>query len=184
MEELEQRLAITEEKKQELFRNNLGLVLDRDFFHVAFNTDAYLHDFYTQLEEPAMRMVHTYMPTIVAKLPKGGRMCDFGAGPTIHLGVCFRHSVDEIFFADYLPQNRNELVRWINKESNFDWSTVLRTIACHEGAMNSWLTMEEETRSKVRGVLHCDCLKDSSIEYPTDVAEGFDVRFILNTSKS
>uniref|UniRef100_A0A914UTV2 Uncharacterized protein n=1 Tax=Plectus sambesii TaxID=2011161 RepID=A0A914UTV2_9BILA len=82
MEELEQKLGLDEEKKQSMWREELGLVLDREYYPVAFNSDAYLRDFYAQIDDPAMRIIHMFMPLIVAKLPKGGRMCDFGAGPT------------------------------------------------------------------------------------------------------
>ena len=86
-------------------------VLNRDHFHFAFNTNAYLHDFYSKVDEPAMQvktlwlgenaplfsqLILTYLPTIVHRLPKGGKLLDLGAGPTIHVPVAFRNAVDEV----------------------------------------------------------------------------------------
>ncbi|KIH43576.1 hypothetical protein ANCDUO_26415, partial [Ancylostoma duodenale] len=46
-----------------------------------------------------------------------------------------------IYLADYLPQNRRELVRWREEKSDFDWSVPLKMILTQEG--NSWDDLDE-----------------------------------------
>ncbi|VDN23499.1 unnamed protein product [Cylicostephanus goldi] len=43
-----------------------------------------------------------------------GKVLDFGAGPTIHVAASFRNTASEIYLADYLPQNREELNNFSN----------------------------------------------------------------------
>jgi hypothetical protein len=52
--------------------------------------------------------------------------------------------------ADYLPQNRLELSRWLKQESTFNWNSVLRIIATLEGLDGTKCKdMEVKTREKV-----------------------------------
>ena len=104
-------------------------ILDRDHLHYAFNTNAYLNDFYVKVDEPAMQMTLTYLPMIVCRLPKGGKLLDIGSGPTIHVPVAFRNAVDQIYLTDYLPQNRAELMKWYKGESKFNWAKTLNMIS-------------------------------------------------------
>jgi hypothetical protein len=67
-----------------------------------------------------------HLPNLVARIGPIHSLLDFGCGPTIHVAVCFRQSAEHIFLADYLPQNREELARWLEGKSNFDWTSVLR----------------------------------------------------------
>lgn len=56
----------------------------------------------------------------------------------------------QIYLADYLPQNRKELVQWREEKSDFDWSVPLKMILTQEG--NSWDDLDEMialTRKKV-----------------------------------
>lgn len=125
-------------------------ILSRDDFYYAFNTQAYLKDFYSgKIDEAAMRLILAFLPNVVARLTSGLRVLDVGAGPTIHVAVCFRKKADEIYLSDYLPQNREELVRWVRNQSRFDWSTVLKIIATQEGDVEQWHGMELIARRKV-----------------------------------
>lgn len=45
-----------------------------------------------------MQMVLFYLPNIIARLPNCKSLLDFGAGPTIHVAICFRNKVDEVYF--------------------------------------------------------------------------------------
>lgn len=57
----------------------------------------------------------------------------------------------QIYLADYLPQNRDELHKWVNNESKFDWTVPIRMILTREG--KSWDKIPaaiQETREKVR----------------------------------
>lgn len=56
----------------------------------------------------------------------------------------------QIYLADYLPQNREELQRWLGDRSDFDWSETLRKIATSEGTDWSKIKqMEDDARAKV-----------------------------------
>ena len=51
--------------------------------------------------------------------------------------------------ADYLPQNREELNRWLRGESDFDWTSVLKIIALREGI--DWVNIDQlERRAKAK----------------------------------
>ncbi|VDO20236.1 unnamed protein product [Heligmosomoides polygyrus] len=97
-----------------------------------------------------MKMVLTFLPTVVARVGSVKRVLDFGAGPTIHVAASFRNNAAEIYLADYLPQNRRELSRWRDGKSDFDWSQPLKMILTQEG--NTWNDLDEMvalTRKKV-----------------------------------
>ncbi|VDL75118.1 unnamed protein product [Nippostrongylus brasiliensis] len=135
-----------------------------------------LQDFYTKVDDPAMQMVVTFLPNIVARIGEVKRMLDFGAGPTTHVAASFRNQASEIYLADYLPQNRQELKRWSEGKSNFDWSQAFKMILTQEG--NSWNDLDDMialTRKKVCGVFHCDCLTTPSVDLPSDFPGKFDV---------
>uniref|UniRef100_A0A1I7Y0V8 NNMT/PNMT/TEMT family protein n=1 Tax=Steinernema glaseri TaxID=37863 RepID=A0A1I7Y0V8_9BILA len=151
-------------------------VLDRDYFHEEFSTEDYLRDFYTRIDDQAMQFVLNFLPNMVARIGKVDRVLDFGAGPTIHVAVSFRNNAKEIYLADYLPQNRNELLKWHNKSSVFEWNETLKILAKCEGAIYTELsTMEQAARDKVKGIFHCDCFKDPSVDAPNNLLGTFNV---------
>ncbi|CAD5224729.1 unnamed protein product [Bursaphelenchus okinawaensis] len=152
---------VVEEKCQDL--------LTRDSFQTEFDTLAYLKDFYTNVDDPAMQMVLTFLPGMVARLPQLNSVLDFGAGPTIHVAACFRNRAENIYLADYLVQNREELERWLAHRSSFDWAKTLKMIATQEGIPWSKIgEMENDTRQKVKGVFPCNCLDDKVLEAPKE----------------
>lgn len=149
-------------------------LLDRDSFHTEFDTKAYLTDFYTNVDDPAMQMVLTFLPGIVARLPPLNSILDFGAGPTIHVAVSFRNKAEEIYLADYLPQNRKELENWYQNRSNFDWTKTLRMICTQEGQTWSNIPeMEPATRGKVKGIYYCNCHDENVIDAPPQLLGTF-----------
>ncbi|KAK5984235.1 Amine N-MethylTransferase, partial [Trichostrongylus colubriformis] len=151
-------------------------IIDRDKFLTEFRTDAYLRDFYTKVEDPAMQMVLNCLPNIVTRLGNVKRVLDFGAGPTIHVAASFRNQATEIYLADYLPQNRKELSLWCEGRSDFDWSEPLKMILSQEG--NSWSDLDQMialTRKKICGVYHCDCFASPSVEMPAEMQGTFEV---------
>uniref|UniRef100_A0A183BNP1 Nicotinamide N-methyltransferase-like n=1 Tax=Globodera pallida TaxID=36090 RepID=A0A183BNP1_GLOPA len=148
----------------------VGELLDRRHFHEHFDTDAYLKDFYARVDDAAMQMVLFHLPNIVARLGPLPSLLDFGSGPTIHVSVCFRETVDEIYLADYLPQNRAELSRWLDGQSDFDWSAVLRIIAGREAVpFNEMCRMEQKAREKIRAILFCDCHVFPAVQIPDKI---------------
>ena len=154
------------------------IIYTRDHFHTEFDTNAYLTDFYTKIDDPAMQLVLMFLPSIVARLPPRKRLLDFGAGPTIHVAACFRNNVDEIYLADYLPQNRVELQRWKNCESSFDWGAALRMILTREGKdcfPTRVSETESETRAKVRDIYYANCFEQPSIQCGKALEGKFDI---------
>uniref|UniRef100_A0A0N4ZE42 NNMT/PNMT/TEMT family protein n=1 Tax=Parastrongyloides trichosuri TaxID=131310 RepID=A0A0N4ZE42_PARTI len=151
-------------------------LLDRTTIHRDFSTEAYLKDFYANVDDCAMQMVLHYLPHFAARIGKKERLLDFGAGPTIHVPCCFRNYVNEFFLADYLPQNRKELLNWFNNNSDFDWSKPLTMIAnCEMGDLTKLKEMENLARSKVKGIFHCDAFKDPSINCTSSYRKTFDI---------
>ncbi|CAI5450233.1 unnamed protein product [Caenorhabditis angaria] len=151
-------------------------LLDRTTFFTEFSTTAYLEDFYNNVEDPAMQMVLTFLPNIVARVGKIQKILDFGAGPTIHVAACYRETAEEIYLADYLPQNRQELEKWLAGNSNFDWSHPINMILTREGrTLDKKEQVLTETRGKIRGVFHCDCFQNPSTECSQELQGQFDV---------
>ena len=111
-------------------------LLDRTTFFTEFSTNAYLEDFYTKVDDPAMQMVLTFLPNIVARLGKVDKMLDFGAGPTIHVAACFREIA-------------NEVRRWEISSYTLDiCSRSIWPIICHKTAMScvdGWTTRANST---------------------------------------
>ncbi|CAJ0929637.1 unnamed protein product, partial [Mesorhabditis belari] len=151
-------------------------LLDRSTFHEEWKTDLYLKDFYTKVEDSAMQMVLTFLPVVVQRIGPVKRVIDFGAGPTIHVSVCFRNTADELYLADYLPQNRKALQEWFDEKMDFDWSVPLKIIDTREGGNWSNIkNMEPAARKKVKGIYHCDCFEDPAIKCSEDLQGTFNV---------
>ncbi|KRX16942.1 putative methyltransferase -like protein [Trichinella nelsoni] len=182
--------------------NDLPLLTRVDYAW-AFDAKAYLSDFYSSIllhrrdvdgyqigngefspvSDPAMTMMLSVLPIIAERLslkkaPETGitRLLDIGSGPTIHMAVVFRDKVDEIYLSDYLEQNCEQLRLWMQDRKPFDWRSVLGYIAQREGqATLSVEAMEVASRSKLRGVFHCDVFKPGVIDWPDYDGLGFDV---------
>uniref|UniRef100_A0A0K0E3R0 NNMT/PNMT/TEMT family protein n=1 Tax=Strongyloides stercoralis TaxID=6248 RepID=A0A0K0E3R0_STRER len=151
-------------------------LLDRRTIEKDFSTEAYLNDFYANVDDCAMQMVLNYLPQFAARIGKKKRLLDFGAGPTIHVPCSFRNYVDEFFLADYLPQNRKELLNWYNNMSNFNWTKPLQMIAnCEMTDLSKIKEMENLSKSKVKAIIHCDAFKDPSINCHTSYKKSFDI---------
>ncbi|KAL7073220.1 hypothetical protein ACQ4LE_007093 [Meloidogyne hapla] len=147
---------------------NSQIIFNRNHFHEYFDTEAYLKDFYSKVEDPAMQLILFHLPSILARLPtKINNLLDFGSGPTIYVAICFREKAENIFLSDYLPQNKKELNNWLIGNSNFDWSKVFKLIAVHEALPlpTDIVKMEKMTREKVRAILHCDCHISPAIQF-------------------
>lgn len=117
-----------------------------------------------------MRIILHYMPNCVERVPRGGCMLDVGSGPTVHMAFCFRNRVSEIYLSDYNEANRQELNRWWQHQSTFDWSDVTKWIAQNEGIPDKWHEIEEQARSKLRGVLPCNVFNQNVIDSPVQLA--------------
>nr|CAD2144245.1 unnamed protein product [Meloidogyne enterolobii] len=152
------KILKNEEENSDYFSQQI--IFNRNHFHEYFDTQAYLKDFYSKLEDPAMQLILFHLPSIIARLPtKINNLLDFGSGPTIYVAICFREKAENIFLSDYLPQNKKELNNWLSGNSNFDWTKIFKLIAVYEALPlpTDIEKMEKTTKDKVRGILHCDC---------------------------
>lgn len=126
-------------------------------FREQFDTSAYLQDFYSKADnEPAMKIVIYFLPSLATRIPKGAKVLDIGSGPTVHVVMCFRHVADEVYLSDYLEQNRAELIEWMAGRSRFKWDAIAKYIAELEGEPLGWAKIESGARPKLRGVYACD----------------------------
>uniref|UniRef100_A0AAF5PVP9 NNMT/PNMT/TEMT family protein n=2 Tax=Wuchereria bancrofti TaxID=6293 RepID=A0AAF5PVP9_WUCBA len=151
-------------------------IVGPDGLESNFDSQAYLSDFYQRVDDPAMQMMIMLLPSIAERIDSYDNLLDFGAGPTIHVSVVFRNKVNNIYLADYLPQNRNELSRWADGKSTFNWTPALKMIASVEGS--GWLQLEEMeqyTKSKIRSIFHCNCHNKPSINAPKILQNNFDI---------
>ncbi|MFH4976351.1 hypothetical protein AB6A40_003060 [Gnathostoma spinigerum] len=165
--------------KTEEYRQTNGkseILHGKDDYLEHFDTSIYLKDFYTNVDDPAMQLVLSMLPNIVKRIPPGKSFLDFGAGPTIHASVAFRHSMENIYMADFLESNCKELIAWLEGRSRFDWSNALKKLVCGEGIDGYHIEeMERLTRSKVSGIFHCDCHKKPALNAPKELLGTFDV---------
>lgn len=136
-------------------------VYTREDYSMAFDPLAYLKDFYSKTDnEPAMLVMLRFLPNVACRLERGGRLLDIGSGPTVHVALCFRNIVDEIYLSDYVEQNRDAIEKWRTNDVKFDWSNVSKFISMLEGSSkDDWEILEEQARQKVKGVLNCDIFR-------------------------
>lgn len=141
----------------------------RDEYGKCFDTSSYLKEFYSQFNaEPAMQVVLQLLPNFAYRLPKGRRLLDVGSGPTVHVALCFREKMDEIYLSDFAQESRDEIRRWLKNDTNrFDWTPVTKFIALMEGRHEEWYKIvpkiEDESRKKVKGVLACNVFNSAVI---------------------
>ncbi len=63
----------------------------------------------------------------------GPRQLDFGCGPTIMSVLSSSLQCSDITLADYSPQLRDEVDKWINREADaHDWAPIMKYIADKE----------------------------------------------------
>lgn len=139
----------------------------REDLPTAFDPAAYLRGFYTKsTSEIAINVILTFLPNIVSRIPKGGKLLDIGSGPTVHMAMYFRHTVDEVYLSDFLEQNLDAINLWLSNSdiNKFDWSNVSKYIALMEGGEGDWRSVENQGRQIIKGVLHCDVLKKGVLQ--------------------
>lgn len=95
---------------------------------------------------------------------KFSSMLDFGAGPTIHRIIPFIPYVEDIYIADYLASNLNEIKLWLKSSKNsHDWSKqiqhILRLEAINEEGKISNRKVKDRinsTRTKKISLVRCN----------------------------
>jgi len=87
-----------------------------------FDPKAYLRDYYSHvgLENLAL---WRFLVRVFSDLPRGGRLLEFGGGPTLYSLIPAANSVDEIHFCDYSETNLQEVRGWLQGDADaFDWT--------------------------------------------------------------
>ncbi|XP_072011924.1 nicotinamide N-methyltransferase-like isoform X2 [Engystomops pustulosus] len=126
-----------------------------DYYHTYYATGQGV--FVAEWTEFVLRNMHeTFAPGGL----KGDILIDFGAGPTIYHLLSACEVFNTIITSDFLAQNREQLEKWLRKDTDaLDWTHVVRHVCDLEGDSN--LEKKKETlRRKVIKVLKCDALAE------------------------
>jgi len=119
----------------------------------------YLAEYYSELQEDERSTLKYFVEQIRAA-PPGPLLC-FGCGPTLHHVLLAAERMSEIYLADYVPGNLQEISRWQRRESGAHyWSAFASYILeCESGSVASSEQINarlELLRSKISGLLHAD----------------------------
>jgi len=119
----------------------------------------YLAEYYSELQEDERSTLQFFVERIRAA-PPGPILC-FGCGPTVHHVLLAAERASEIYLADYVPENLEEIARWQRREPGaHDWSAFARyVLECESGSSPTPEQVDarlELLRSKITARLHCD----------------------------
>ena len=119
----------------------------------------YLRDYYSELQEDERYTIRYFVEQMRAA-PEGPVVC-FGCGPTLHHVFLSAGRATELFLADYLPRNLDEIERWRARAPDaHDWVPFVRyTLACETGAEPSDREIAarmEQIRERISGLVQAD----------------------------
>ena len=127
--------------------------------YALFDPRVYLNEYYATLFPENLDLLHFLVRTF-RDLPPGGRVLDFGSGPTIYTAIVAAPYAGEIHLSDVSEANRNELVTWLHDDPTaFDWRATIRAVLELEGSAATSEQIAERAdmiRQRVTEVLHCD----------------------------
>lgn len=93
----------------------------------------------------------------------GGRALEFGCGPTIWCALPLASRMDEIYLADYLPSNLEEVRRWIDDSADaHDWSIYIRHVLQLEGISQPTEADLSHRSQMLRSRIASLCLSDAN----------------------
>lgn len=125
--------------------------------YTKFDTQAYLHDYYSHLEADAIDTMR-FLVEGCRSLPPVEKLLDYGCGPGIYQLLPTIPKVNEIHLRDYLDANLNEIRKWVNREPDaFSWSPFTQNV----------LELETETTPTASAIAEREALtrqKITSIE--------------------
>lgn len=131
---------------------------DRDWNPREYLRQYYSQDFIPDDEEAIYQHVIAHLQS---KGRRFARALDFGCGPTVHHLTPLAPWVEEIHLADYLPDNLQEVRKWLRAEADaHDWDNKIRRVLEIETQGN----VSEEAiearklllRGKVKALKPCD----------------------------
>ena len=105
------------------------------------------------------------------------KLLDFGCGPVIANVISASQYVSDIVLAEYTPQSRILLEKWLKQDSSFtfDWSPHFKYIVqTLEGRSEDKVKEREESlRQKIKAIVPCDITQDPPI--PHEYAGPYDI---------
>ncbi|MGC4771220.1 guanitoxin biosynthesis pre-guanitoxin forming N-methyltransferase GntF [Micromonospora sp. DT44] len=127
-------------------------------------SDRYLSTFYTEIVQDEVQLAE-FLAREYLKVQGMPAMLELGCGPCVSRALQAVPHVSEIVLSDFLPDNREAVLRWQNKHpAAHNWSDFTRLALEVEGrdASNESVTAREEAlREKIVSVQHLDLLDAS-----------------------
>lgn len=125
-----------------------------------WNAKDYLNTYYRELMSDARETLDFLSGELKAGSKKYDKAIEFGAGPTLYSVLGIALYINKIDIAEYLPQNRQEVKKWVNNnEDSFDWSHIVAHMLKINNQEITPEKIEEYTknaRGRIRRVLPCD----------------------------
>lgn len=139
-----------------------------------FRPDIYVRQYYEYLGTENLAILR-FLTQEFQRWAPGGRMLDFGCGPTIYQFIAAAARVQEIHVADFLPRNLQAIQDWVAaKPGVFDWREYTSAVLAQEGLTpvdaHAIEAREAQIRKKLTRYLHCDLTADEPV---AGVADGF-----------
>lgn len=103
-------------------------------------------------------------------------LLNYGGGFNIATLITASKHVQNIVFAEYLPSNREAVVRWIDNDPRaFDWRPSFEYVVQHvEGrTVEDVVTRETELREKIKAVVPCDVKAANSLQIPSNISANY-----------
>ena len=141
-------------------------------WHSDESLDQYFPEDHVSADEKA---IQRFLISFLRKqTPQLDRMLDFGAGPTIHRIVPFAPHANHIEIAEFLPESRQAIRRWIRGEKGSrNWDTYVRTTLKLEGVASDTRAVAKRRallKSKIGRIVPGDIRKPhplgKAIHYP------------------
>ena len=144
-----------------------------------WQSKAYLKQYYStdHIAEDELHIFQFILKFLKRENQKFDKILDVGCGPTIHHVLPFVPLVDEVYLADYLKENLDEIDKWLkNKKDAHDWSTYIKEELDIEGkdAIETPQQRTDLLREKIVSLLRCDVFQKKVIP--------IDIKFSLVTS--
>ncbi len=133
-----------------------------------FDPTAYLDEYYGDIGSENLELLR-FLADAYRDVPVGGRMLDFGGGPTIYPLISAVGRIREIHFSDYLEANLGEVRKWIaNDPRAFDWDEfIAQALEIESGRPATPQDVSEratEIRECVTLLTRCDASRQPPIE--------------------
>ena len=132
--------------------------------YAGFNPIEYLREYYADVGEENAFLLHFYHD-VFATLPEGLSFLEFGGGPTIYQLLSASRKTTEIVFTDYLPDNLQEVARWISERAHTDtWQKFAAAVALLEqGDPGAAHAVQERTRAAISELRRCNALAQPAL---------------------